>query len=372
MLNGNTELIFNLDDQVVGSFISLAQTTYQYNVPVYANTSIPSGFHTLTLQNGLGNNETSLVLLDYMIYSHEDNSESQPISFPGSPISMTSTSSDSALSTPPVAVASTPLGSTSSTGTLVGPPSSSHTRTIIIAAVCSVGGLLTLLAAGILLYCRRRRRLSVISERPYSFGLPPQPDISLDPTSSGWVDGTWDPTENINAPQPALPHLSPQRSPLILRGKTTTDLNDYFDGTIASRGTAASDWPTSRRLNATSSSATREPNPSTSSLGSDSLRPSIRHPYATSGSTSRIVEDDGIGMAVVDNPLEQKQSIPNTLLVPKRSNAQEERPPRQSSLLATQGEAARARRQNSARSIRTVATVESPPPPYDRASPHKV
>lgn len=64
-------MTFLIDGQPVGSFSQLPDgaTNYDFNVPVYVNTSIPFGVHTFTLENGHVNDTKSLVLLDYIIYS---------------------------------------------------------------------------------------------------------------------------------------------------------------------------------------------------------------------------------------------------------------------------------------------------------------
>ena len=68
--DGNSDMSFSIDGQTVGSF-QLAptnQTTYDYNVMVYGNSDIPSGTHTLTIQNGEVGGAKSLILLDYIVY----------------------------------------------------------------------------------------------------------------------------------------------------------------------------------------------------------------------------------------------------------------------------------------------------------------
>ncbi|KAL0950650.1 hypothetical protein HGRIS_007438 [Hohenbuehelia grisea] len=71
--NTNTDMTFFLDGQQVGIFqkTPTGATNYDFNTLVYSNTSIPHGPHTLSLENGhLGNK--SLVILDYVVYSHEE------------------------------------------------------------------------------------------------------------------------------------------------------------------------------------------------------------------------------------------------------------------------------------------------------------
>lgn len=65
-------MTFSIDGQTVGSFelAPTGQATYDYNVLVYANSSIPSGTHTFVLQNGQPGGAKSLVLLDYIVYTY--------------------------------------------------------------------------------------------------------------------------------------------------------------------------------------------------------------------------------------------------------------------------------------------------------------
>ena len=62
---------FLLDGNLVGSYRQspTGDATYEYNVPVYVNESIPPGQHTIALVNGEVNGNTSLTLLDYIVYT---------------------------------------------------------------------------------------------------------------------------------------------------------------------------------------------------------------------------------------------------------------------------------------------------------------
>ncbi|KAI0789544.1 hypothetical protein C8Q75DRAFT_718548 [Abortiporus biennis] len=70
-LDGNSDMSFSIDGQVVGNFIQPpnGDPNFSYNSPVYVNTSIPAGAHTFMLQNGRQGGQTALALLDYIIYS---------------------------------------------------------------------------------------------------------------------------------------------------------------------------------------------------------------------------------------------------------------------------------------------------------------
>lgn len=68
--DGNSDMVFAIDGQTVGTYklAPTGQTTYDYNVLVYGNSSISSGLHTLTVQNGEVGGAKSLILLDYIVY----------------------------------------------------------------------------------------------------------------------------------------------------------------------------------------------------------------------------------------------------------------------------------------------------------------
>lgn len=68
--NGNSDMSFFLDDEAVGSFASApdGDKSYQFNVPVYANESLSSGMHNITIVSGLSGTQ-SLTLLDRIIYT---------------------------------------------------------------------------------------------------------------------------------------------------------------------------------------------------------------------------------------------------------------------------------------------------------------
>lgn len=68
---GHSDMSFFIDGDLVGTFVKDAPGTlgYDYNQLVYSNKSIPSGPHTLTIQNGHVNGIKSIILLDSIIYS---------------------------------------------------------------------------------------------------------------------------------------------------------------------------------------------------------------------------------------------------------------------------------------------------------------
>lgn len=68
------DLGFFIDDELKGEFIESApglEGTYAYNVPVFSISSLaPDVEHRLGIQNGYVNGSTSLMLLDYIVYSY--------------------------------------------------------------------------------------------------------------------------------------------------------------------------------------------------------------------------------------------------------------------------------------------------------------
>ncbi|KAL0955663.1 hypothetical protein HGRIS_001889 [Hohenbuehelia grisea] len=127
---GSTDISFYIDGAAVGSFVQKAGESsqrYQYNTSVYANSSLPDGPHTLTIQNGRIGGGVVSILLDYVVYSHSAGDSSSPT--PGS------------------------------TGSGPSNDSSNTNRSKIIIGVCSaVGGLLIIVASWLSCYFLRRRR----------------------------------------------------------------------------------------------------------------------------------------------------------------------------------------------------------------------
>ncbi|KIJ35716.1 hypothetical protein M422DRAFT_34518 [Sphaerobolus stellatus SS14] len=81
-----TNMTFFIDNKPVNHFSREIETGFGYNVPVFVNENLTPKEHVFTLMNGavdgLGNE--SLVLFDYIIYSHEV-SPSQPLTSTPSP-----------------------------------------------------------------------------------------------------------------------------------------------------------------------------------------------------------------------------------------------------------------------------------------------
>jgi len=77
--DGHSDMTFFIDNEVVGKFVQAptteSQPDYQYHVPVYVNHSMPAGIHTFTLQNGRIGGQKSLVLLDSIMYTRDNDGE---------------------------------------------------------------------------------------------------------------------------------------------------------------------------------------------------------------------------------------------------------------------------------------------------------
>ncbi|KAF5365955.1 hypothetical protein D9758_006727 [Tetrapyrgos nigripes] len=81
---GNSDMTFYIDGQFVGALQKPAPGTsgYDYDVPVYVNTTLSHGFHTFVLQNGHPGNPNSLVILDRIVYSYDNESSTTTSSDP--------------------------------------------------------------------------------------------------------------------------------------------------------------------------------------------------------------------------------------------------------------------------------------------------
>ncbi|KAK7694205.1 hypothetical protein QCA50_001385 [Cerrena zonata] len=71
--DGTTNMLFFLDGEFMGSYQQFpnGDPTYEFNTMVYANSSIPNGHHTFTIQNGQLQAPGSLVLLDSIMYTRD-------------------------------------------------------------------------------------------------------------------------------------------------------------------------------------------------------------------------------------------------------------------------------------------------------------
>ncbi|KIJ56369.1 hypothetical protein M422DRAFT_41085 [Sphaerobolus stellatus SS14] len=82
-------MTFFVDGQIMGHWSTEQGGNFSYQVPVFAHSGLSSGPHTFTLMNGVtdGSGSQSLVLFDYLIYTHDDGTSqsSQPASAAISP-----------------------------------------------------------------------------------------------------------------------------------------------------------------------------------------------------------------------------------------------------------------------------------------------
>lgn len=64
------DIIILIDTQVAGSYSRklVKDSTFEYNVLVYSNQSLPQDKHVLTIQNGRLGGAASTMLLDYIVY----------------------------------------------------------------------------------------------------------------------------------------------------------------------------------------------------------------------------------------------------------------------------------------------------------------
>ena len=60
---------FFLDDEPVGTYAHVDGPLFAYHIPVYVNLSIPSGSHTLRVQNGAQWSPSSFMILDSIVYT---------------------------------------------------------------------------------------------------------------------------------------------------------------------------------------------------------------------------------------------------------------------------------------------------------------
>ncbi|KAF5365953.1 hypothetical protein D9758_006725 [Tetrapyrgos nigripes] len=172
---GNTDMTFYIDRQVVGSYNKPApanSTGYDYNVLVYANTSLTPGLHTFVLQNGHKNSSSiSEAILDKIVYSYEDDS------------SMSNSSSN-------------PLATSDAN-------SSSTNLAAIVAPAVTVPLVAIALGLCICLYVRCRHRQRSFTETPINPLLTPYmvaqvPSAGLN--SSSRIDSAYNSTLSANTP----------------------------------------------------------------------------------------------------------------------------------------------------------------------------
>ena len=69
--SGNADQKFFIDERLVGTFKHTPDGTgsFVYNALLYADSSLSNGPHTLMIQNGQQGDLSSLMMLDYLVYS---------------------------------------------------------------------------------------------------------------------------------------------------------------------------------------------------------------------------------------------------------------------------------------------------------------
>jgi len=72
--DGDSDMAFYIDGVQAGSFTqrAIGSAGFDYRVPVYANTALTPGNHTIEVQNGQRNGNQSLMILDSIVYSYEN------------------------------------------------------------------------------------------------------------------------------------------------------------------------------------------------------------------------------------------------------------------------------------------------------------
>lgn len=199
-LASTSDMTFTLDGNIVGTFFQLptGSSNFDFNVPVYVNSSIPDGLHTFTLTNGRDNGVTSLTLFDYYIYTQNTSSAAGPGSSSNGtsiPLSSTSSSPSTGMSTSSSSTASRQNASVvAAVGVHHG--LSKSTRLIVIIAASIGGPLLIVILSAFIIWHRRR----------YGTYGPPSETDGGGPRdgASGWANDTWGPKTNEEPIHPSL------------------------------------------------------------------------------------------------------------------------------------------------------------------------
>ncbi|EIW53837.1 uncharacterized protein TRAVEDRAFT_66601 [Trametes versicolor FP-101664 SS1] len=154
--NGNWDLSFLIDGEQSGTF-KLApdgDATYHYNVPVYANDSLASGKHTFTMVVGHPGGQSSIALLDYMIFTQEDDaptttssSISESSSPSSAPHSSSAPNSSSGVTTSTLPIPTSPPSSHSGASSTLPTPVS--TTTTSVSTLTSASSVTSVLSSGV-------------------------------------------------------------------------------------------------------------------------------------------------------------------------------------------------------------------------------
>ncbi|KAJ3774737.1 hypothetical protein FB446DRAFT_727754 [Lentinula raphanica] len=201
---GDSDMIFHMDGIPVSTYQNTPTEnldTYTYNVPVFAMPSLEYGLHRLMIQNGVPNGTNALILLDYIIFTADDDLENST-NFPPPP-TLSPTDTSSPIFPPP---ASTDRSNSGSASPLTSTENNEHAERIsrALEIALPIGSVLLLLVISTLIVWRRRcsrlksqNRNPLTQARPVHLfhiassprSLPPQKHIryrsSGDPTLGG-------------------------------------------------------------------------------------------------------------------------------------------------------------------------------------------
>ncbi|EKM52174.1 uncharacterized protein PHACADRAFT_262682 [Phanerochaete carnosa HHB-10118-sp] len=174
--SGNADQVFFVDGVRAGNFTHTpsGDGSFEYSVLLFS-AQLPNGSHNLTLQNGQPTDVSSLILLDYFVYT-----TAGIVTAPSSSSNSISTSASTSVASTGQVVSSTPssppAASSSASGNASG-SSASRRRTIIIVVVVICIAVVALLALFVLLRHRRFSRRNMTD--PSAF--PPEA-FSINPT----------------------------------------------------------------------------------------------------------------------------------------------------------------------------------------------
>ncbi|KAF7986199.1 hypothetical protein HWV62_38620 [Athelia sp. TMB] len=198
----NGYISFVLDDEPVGTYAHADSPLSDYNIPVYVNLSIPSGSHTLRVQNGAQWSASSFMILDSIVYTTESIDDD-------------------------VTSASTSTSSPSPSASAI-PPSTPH-RSVVMGASIGVLLGLTFLGAitGVIMgvrWWRKRRRLApsqqFVDKWNYESPLPtPRPDVE----SQSW------PNDDPVSPKTPCSLMESEHSGLPINSAEADTVGYHFD-----------------------------------------------------------------------------------------------------------------------------------------------
>ncbi|KAI9059609.1 hypothetical protein FKP32DRAFT_1126812 [Trametes sanguinea] len=170
--DGYSSLYFYLDGDHVGEFFHTpnGDDTYQYNVPVYVNHSVPFGGHLLQIVNGAIGGQQSLILLDYVVYTIDTEATVAPgvsvsaHTLPPATVASASSTSQLSSSTPPLSSALPTVVSQDSSG--LSHSGLSFANMVLVSTIGSAL-LVAFIIGSALAYWRKRKRSRVAPSTEY-------------------------------------------------------------------------------------------------------------------------------------------------------------------------------------------------------------